>query len=76
VRVDSSKSDESKITGDGVFKMAHAFRHDKNRFVIVTSNPYNLGLAKAYEACANWKVKRVAVFTRMQEALEALGISA
>jgi hypothetical protein len=75
VLFDASKADESKVTADGVFKMVQAFPNDENRFAIVANNSYSLGIAQAYEACANWKVNRVAVFTRIQTALDALGIS-
>ena len=75
VLFDSSQVEVSMVTGDGVFKLAQSFPNDENRFAIVVNNPYSLGLAKAYEACANWKVNRVAVFNSTQAALESLGIS-
>jgi hypothetical protein len=75
VLFDASKTDDIRITGDGVFNLVQSFPNDENRFAIVTNNSYSHGIAQAYEACANWKVNRVAVFTRIQEALEALGIS-
>jgi hypothetical protein len=75
VLFDSSKTEESKMTSDGVFNLVQSFPKDENRFAIVVNSPYNLGIAQVYEACANWKVNRVAVFTRIQTALEALDIS-
>lgn len=72
---DASKAEEGRVPADGVFNLARLFPNDENRFGIVVSDPYSLGIAQAYQACANWKVNRVALFPRIQTALEALGIS-
>jgi hypothetical protein len=66
---------ESKLTGDGVFKLAQSTLNDENRLAIVVNNAYSLGIARSFGVCANWNVNRVAVFTRMEEALDALGIT-
>jgi hypothetical protein len=75
VLLDSSKTDETRLTADGIFNLVQSFPNDENRFAIVVNSPYTLGIAQAFGACANWKVNRVAAFTRIQGALEFLGIA-
>jgi hypothetical protein len=75
VVVDAGHASESRVTGDGIFNLAQASHDDKNTFAIVVGNGRSLGMAKMYEACANWKSNRVAVFTSTQAALASLGIS-
>ena len=75
VLFDSSTTDKSRVTADGIFKLVQSFPNDENRFAIVVNNAYSFGIAQAFGACANWKVNRVAAFTRIQEALEFLGIA-
>jgi hypothetical protein len=65
-----------RLTAACVYNLAQMSLHDVNRVAIVVAAGVGYGMARMYEIRANWKVDRVAVFTKMQPALQDLGIAA
>jgi hypothetical protein len=63
------------VTGDGIFNLAQGSQRDENRMAIVVEDEFGHGMARMYEISANWKFDRIAVFTDIQPALQALGVS-
>jgi hypothetical protein len=75
VLFDASNVGQVHVTGEGIFNLAQASRGDENRMAIVTVDEFGFGMARMYELSANWKFKRIAVFTDIPSALQFLGIS-
>jgi len=57
------------LTWKGVYELSLLTHNDSNRIAIVTANPVVLGMASTYAICANWKDRRVAVFSDTHTAI-------